>query len=128
MNYIPKLDKRAKSKYAIFGIDSKGNIYGYTEHSFSMNWSKYRVAVVPLIKESKLKIDEYYPVGDINPPKEIITDEKETVILVKTFSVRISRKKCTIQVNWDERNAMMKRKLKYDKFIWRNLPFTINKE
>lgn len=119
--------KRKKGRKALYGqfyegVD--GALYGMTEHSFSMGCSRHRIAAYPVEKGKRDHRQTFYPCHN-GKPFQVKTDEGETVMIKRSFLVRLSKKSCPIKLNFDERRAMASGSMKSDKYLWRNIPFSV---
>lgn len=126
--------------YIILGYNEIENkYYGYVEHSFCMGFSDERVQVYSLLSDSQWKkrfndkfyIDNY---GKSNSPNQAIyffcrhqvqqlNKKKYNGCTWKVY--RINSKKCPVHVDLTEIILMMKKKMKYEKFKFRNSPFVV---
>lgn len=120
-------------KYASYIIIGKhketGEYVGYVEHSFSMG-----------IDPKRVRVERSYELR-YTAEKNKTTVKRETALymrknvnrLNKEFSeyewkyFRVGSKHCPFIIDWSETLAIRSKKEKYDKYKFRNLPFTVKK-
>lgn len=116
-----KKDKRNQALYGLFFF-GEGRVFGETEHSFSMNLSANRVRAY---RREKGKRDCKRGKQAGHWPKMVKTDEGETVTITGYCWFRLTKKTCPISISFDERRAMVGKTMTWDKYVFRNVPFTI---
>ena len=121
---MKRTDKKYNAMYAIAYETTEGEILGQTEHSFSMGCSSNRIKVFSFIKG--YKEPKHLKEGKFSSPVESFTDEKRKVTVTRSFIIRISSPKCGIKIDFSERIAMLRKQRPFDKYLWRNVPFTVN--
>lgn len=115
-----KPDKRNKALYAMFYIGDDGTYYGMTECSFSMGLSTNRVSI---FRDDNHYLTKKPLKGRL--PRTVKTDGNKVVTIVDEFYVRLSKKECGFKIDLSERRAMHDKTMAYDKYKWRNVPFTV---
>ena len=133
-------------RYIILGYSQKEDkYYGYVEHSFSMGAHEDRVKVYGYAKyrysddvlysimlrcenefkngKSKLNPNSYnqHIWFELRDTAERLTRQKYNDCVWKVY--RVGSKDCPVTVDFTEINLMLRGKMKYDKFIYRNQPF-----
>lgn len=124
-----------------------GEICGYCENSFSMSFEKNRVKVYGCVLKTGDKTAQdnyqnyiyqkyngqkrYKGVRNANSPNQKLWYElRKTVNSLREedkgnkYEYKVFRlgKRCPIEVDFTEYNMMKSRKMKYDKYLWRNQP------
>lgn len=138
-------------RYVILRKDlTTGEICGYCENSFSMSFEPKRVKVYGVIKLGEAyanrcygylqKSKKSYPksVQNANSPNQKIWLElRETLYALRNgnlfsedkgkYEYKLFRlgEKCPIDVDFTELDNMRKHKMQYDKYLYRNQPFTV---
>lgn len=135
-------------RYIILGYSQKEDkYYGYVEHSFNMGAHESRVKVYGIAKyryddttiynimerckrefenkETKLNPNSYnqHLWFDLRETAERLTRHRYNDCVWKVY--RVGSKHCPVAVDFTEMNLMKTGKMKYDKFLYRNQPFTI---
>ena len=131
-------------RYVILRKDKvSGEICGYCEHSFSMDFHTDRVKVygcVAKMGEYRSEDNYRYYLGNQknykgirnakSPNQKLWYELRMTVNQMnnskkaKQYEYKLFRlgKNCPVEVDFTEYNMMKSRKMKYDKYLWRNQP------
>lgn len=112
-------------RYIILGIDNKGQYWGYTEHSFSMGFSENEVKVFALELKGKWseKATNQNEWNWCKGQVEKLNKKKANGCKWKAF--RVGSKHCPVEVDFSEVMLMQSKKIKYDKYKYRNQPFKL---
>lgn len=138
--------KREKG-YVILGVDKAGKLWGIIENSFSMGVSDTHVNV-----HSKCKINKYYyedvdeNLGSfkshvVGGKKCLVNSQNQLMYFqmkeeCKKYNIRniggcewkvyrINSRYCPVEIDFSELIDMKMKKVKYDKWKWRNQPFKL---
>ena len=107
--------------YIVLGLNRDGSIIGYTEHSFSMGFSKELVRVHRPFeyRYAAQKRQQAYQ-HCVEMVEKLNKRHKKEGTTFRAF--RVGSKNCPVSISW-EKVAEMRRVKKTRKFEWRNLPF-----
>ena len=112
-------------RYIILGRNEKGQYFGYTEHSFCMGFSPIEVRVFALEFKGKWS-EKATNQREWNWCKEQVkklNNRKANRCEWKVF--RVGSKYCPVEVDFTEVKLMQSKKIKYDKYKYRNQPFKL---
>ena len=136
-------------RYVILRKDLRtGEICGYCEHSFCMGFEKDRVQVNGgVLKLGEERAKEWFGYLEKKPSlysnlvrtakspnQKIWLELRENVELLKKkhkdkpyYEFKLFRlgKNCPVEVDFTEANLMIRNKMKYDKYLWRNQPMKV---
>lgn len=112
-------------RYIILGRNEKGEYFGYTERSFSMDYSRIEVRVFAL------ELKGYWSEKATNQKEwnwckeqvKRLNDRKANNCEWKVF--RVGSKHCPVEVDFSELELMKSKKIEYDKYKYRNQLFKL---
>jgi len=112
-------------RYIILGIDDKGQYWGYTEHSFCMGFSKTEVRVwAPKYKGTSTSRPNPNQL-EWNWCCEQAAKLNKRQNKIHWRAYRVGSKHCPVKLDFTPVELMKKKKIKYDKYNYRNQKFTV---